>query len=167
MSKTKINFLVLFLIFIGLINAHDFYYDFQEYGHSHVHLTIEALTILCSILGVSLLLREVYFRRRENENLQQELTNTQINLNQMSDNLRKVRSEYSKVIQEQLNEWELTPSEREVALLLLKGLSFEEIASVRETKEKTVRQQATAIYRKSGLNGRHAFAAWFFEDFLT
>jgi len=53
-----------------------------------------------------------------------------------------------------------------VALLLLKGLSFEEIASVRDTKEKTVRQQASSIYRKSGLNGRHEFAAWFFEDFL-
>ena len=49
---------------------------------------------------------------------------------------------------------------------LLKGLSFDEIATVRDTKEKTVRQQATAIYRKSGLNGRHEFAAWFFEDFL-
>jgi len=52
------------------------------------------------------------------------------------------------------------------AMLLLKGLSFEEIASVRDTKEKTVRQHATAIYRKSGLNGRHEFSAWFFEDFL-
>ncbi|MGB0849457.1 MAG: helix-turn-helix transcriptional regulator, partial [Thiolinea sp.] len=63
-------------------------------------------------------------------------------------------------------DWVLTPSETEVAMLLLKGLSFEEIAGVRDTKEKTVRQQATAIYRKSGLNGRHEFAAWFFEDFL-
>ncbi|WP_242632863.1 helix-turn-helix transcriptional regulator [Thiothrix fructosivorans] len=74
--------------------------------------------------------------------------------------------QYSEVIQEQLTTWEFTPSEKEIALLLLKGLSFEEIAGIRDAKEKTVRQQATAIYRKSGLNGRHEFAAWFFEDFL-
>ena len=74
--------------------------------------------------------------------------------------------QYGEVIQEQLSAWDLTQSEKDVALLLLKGLSFEEIATVRDTKEKTVRQQATAIYRKSGLTGRHEFAAWFFEDFL-
>jgi DNA-binding CsgD family transcriptional regulator len=37
---------------------------------------------------------------------------------------------------------------------------------VRDTHEKTVRQQASAIYRKAGVSGRHAFAAWFIEDFL-
>jgi DNA-binding NarL/FixJ family response regulator len=53
-----------------------------------------------------------------------------------------------------------------VAILLLKGLSFKEIAGVRETREKTVRQQASSIYKKAGVSGRHAFAAWFIEDFL-
>jgi DNA-binding CsgD family transcriptional regulator len=52
-------------------------------------------------------------------------------------------------------------------LLLLKGLSFNEISAIRETKEKTVRQQASEIYKKAGVVGRHAFAAWFFEDFLN
>ena len=49
---------------------------------------------------------------------------------------------------------------------MLKGLSFKEIAALRQTREKTVRAQASAIYRKAGVNGRHAFAAWFIEDFL-
>ena len=88
------------------------------------------------------------------------------NLSQSNDKLKAMSKQYREVINHQLIDWELTPSEKEVAMLLLKGLSFEEIAGVRETKEKTVRQQATAIYRKSGLNGRHEFAAWFFEDFL-
>ena len=56
--------------------------------------------------------------------------------------------------------------ELSVAMLLLKGLSFKEIASVRSTMEKTVRQQASAIYRKAKVNGRHAFSAWFIEDLL-
>lgn len=51
-------------------------------------------------------------------------------------------------------------------MLLLKGLSFKEIASVRDTMEKTVRQQASTIYRKANVSGRHAFSAWFIEDLL-
>ena len=62
--------------------------------------------------------------------------------------------------------WGLTKSEQEVAMLLLKGLSFREISEVRDTKEKTVRQQASSIYVKANVDGRHEFAAWFLEDFM-
>jgi len=51
-------------------------------------------------------------------------------------------------------------------MLLLKGLSFKEIAALRITLEKTVRQQASSIYRKSGISGRHELAAWCIEDYL-
>ena len=49
---------------------------------------------------------------------------------------------------------------------MLKGLSFREIAELRETREKTVRQQASSVYRKAGVAGRNELAAWFFEDML-
>jgi DNA-binding NarL/FixJ family response regulator len=42
----------------------------------------------------------------------------------------------------------LTGSEIEVGWLLLKGLSLKEIAIVRSTQEKTVRQQASSIDSK-------------------
>jgi DNA-binding NarL/FixJ family response regulator len=38
---------------------------------------------------------------------------------------------------------------------------------IRDTKEKTVRQQASHLYTKSGLAGRHVLAAYFLEDLLT
>lgn len=72
----------------------------------------------------------------------------------------------SAAIDEQLERWGLTRSEKEVALLLLKGLSIKEVAGVREVAEKTVRHQALAIYRKSGLSGRAELAAFFLEDLL-
>ena len=62
--------------------------------------------------------------------------------------------------------WSLTPAERDVALLQLKGLRHKEIADLRKTSERTVRQQALAVYRKSGLNGRNDLAAFFLEDLL-
>ena len=57
--------------------------------------------------------------------------------------------------------------EREVALLLLKGLSTRDIADLRETREATVRQQAQGVYRKAQLEGRAELAAFFLEDLLA
>src|SRR6185295_15363492 len=66
----------------------------------------------------------------------------------------------------QFERWGLTPAEREVAVLQLKGLRHKAIAELRNTSERTVRQQALAIYRKSGLSGRTDLAAFFLEDLL-
>ncbi len=72
----------------------------------------------------------------------------------------------SAAIDRQLEHWSLSPAEKAVALLLLKGLSHKEIAVIREVNETTVRQQARAIYRKAGLSGRNDLAAFFLEDLL-
>lgn len=166
MSSINNKFFIAFLVFIVVVNIHDFYNDFIEYEHNTGHLIVEAIFIVASFIGIVLIVREIQVRRCENENLQNQLNITRSDLSKSNSRLQQISREFGKAIQEQFSDWELTPSEKEVGLLLLKGLSFDEISSVRDTKEKTVRQQATSIYRKSGLNGRHAFAAWFFEDLL-
>ncbi|WMP18742.1 helix-turn-helix transcriptional regulator [Thiothrix lacustris] len=173
MPRTRDSFFIILLIILTLLNVLDFTSDYQEEDHNRLHLLMEGLIIVFSLLGISTLVREVLQRRREVDNLRGQLKITRNDLSAMNSNLSELNNklgqasrQYGEVIQEQLTAWDLTPSEKEVALLLLKGLSFDEIAGMRDTKEKTVRQQATAIYRKSGLAGRHEFAAWFFEDFL-
>ena len=69
-------------------------------------------------------------------------------------------------IDRQLCAWGLTPVERETALLLLKGCGLKEIAALQQKSERTVRQHAVAVYRKSGLSGRAELAAFFLEDLL-
>jgi len=69
-------------------------------------------------------------------------------------------------IDEQLQGWGLTPVERETALLLLKGFGHKEIAALQEKSERTVRQHAVAVYRKSGLSGRAELSGFFLEDLL-
>ena len=69
-------------------------------------------------------------------------------------------------IDEQLERWNLTPAEQEIALLLLKGLSHKEIARARGVSETTVRHQARSLYGKAGLTGRSDLAAFFLEDLL-
>ncbi len=158
-------FFVVLLVVITLMTTADLVADYAE-GTDNWHLLVEALVVVVSVFGIGFLLREYMRRQRELENLSMQLEQSNENLSESRAQLQAAGREYQQVIQKQFDEWQFTPSEKEVAALLLKGLSFDEIASVRDTKEKTVRQQATAIYRKAGLNGRHEFAAWFFEDFL-
>jgi DNA-binding CsgD family transcriptional regulator len=66
----------------------------------------------------------------------------------------------------QFEAWKLTPVEKETALLLLKGFSHKEIAALGERSERTVRQHAVQVYRKSGLGGRAELSAFFLEDLL-
>ncbi len=65
------------------------------------------------------------------------------------------------------DDWGLSASEREVALLLIKGLSVAEIARLRDTRPGTIKSQSNAIYRKAGLKSRSELAAYFVEDLLA
>jgi DNA-binding CsgD family transcriptional regulator len=65
---------------------------------------------------------------------------------------------------QQLADWELTPAEREVVVLLLRGQSHKEIAAATGRSERTVRQHAIAAYHKAGVSGRAELAAFFFGD---
>ena len=158
-------FFVALLILITVLTTSDLIGDYLE-GTDLWHLAVEAIVVLMSVGGIAYLLNVVLKRQRELDTIKAQLVETNDNLSEARKQISAAGQEYSQVIQKQFDTWQLTPSEKEVASLLLKGLSFDEIANVRNTKEKTVRQQATAIYRKSNLGSRHEFAAWFFEDFL-
>ena len=69
-------------------------------------------------------------------------------------------------INQQLDCWHLSKAEKEVALLLIKGVSLKELAEIRGTSEKTVRQQASSVYAKADLENRAELAAFFLEDLL-
>lgn len=73
---------------------------------------------------------------------------------------------FGRAIAEQFAAWDLTPAEREVGLLLLKGLSHKQIAAATGRSERTVRQHAVSLYRKSGRGGRAALAAFFLDDLI-
>ena len=73
----------------------------------------------------------------------------------------------AEVIEAQFAEWRLTPAEREIGMLALKGFDIAEIAQLRGAAQGTVRAQMTSIYSKSGMSGRAQFAAYFVEDLLA
>ncbi|HET9039853.1 MAG TPA: helix-turn-helix transcriptional regulator [Gemmatimonadales bacterium] len=80
------------------------------------------------------------------------------------DRARQSLESLGQAVNDQFERWGLTPSEREVALLLLKGHGHKQIAADTGRSERTVRQHAVTVYRKAGLGGRAELAAFFLED---
>ncbi len=69
-------------------------------------------------------------------------------------------------IDNRLDEWRLTRSEKAVAWFIIKGFRFAEIARIRGVKESTARLQATSLYAKAGVNGRAEFVAEIIQPLL-
>jgi DNA-binding CsgD family transcriptional regulator len=71
------------------------------------------------------------------------------------------------VINSQFSQWQFSASESQIALLLMKGLSLQEIADARGAKIGTVKSQCSSIYRKSELANRSELVSFFMEDLLV
>mgnify|MGYP000991462797 FL=1 len=80
--------------------------------------------------------------------------------------LRRASGAFMDLLQERFAEWALTPSEKDVALFAIKGLSTAEIAALRSTSEGTVKAQTNAIYRKAGVTGRPQLLSLFIDDLM-
>ena len=166
MLYIKEFFIMVLLAFVVTGNLMDVIYDYRE-GASVAHLSIELALVAASLVLITVLSLGVWKESRSNRRLKAELASMSEEPSPaQSPSLLAARHDLARVLQTQFEEWSLTQTEKEVALLLLKGLSFKEIASVRSTLEKTVRQQASSIYKKAGVSGRHSFSAWFIEDIL-
>lgn len=157
--------LIPFLAAIAVASGADLLADLSH-GATTEHVVKEAGIIILSLAAITWLLLDLRRQKLEIIALKQALEAKDTHPVQPKKYVMDARKNLGGVIARQFEEWSLTASEAEVGWLLLKGLSLKEIAIVRNTLEKTVRQQASAIYRKAGLDGRHAFAAWFIEDIL-
>lgn len=165
MTRVQEIAVILVLVFVGIANLSDLVIDLSH-GSSASHLIVEILVIAMSLSVILWLILHLRSQNRALEQIKQEIAAEKKHKTQSGAAGQEARDKLGEIIRRQFQYWQLTGSEQEVALLLLKGLSFKEIAGVRETHEKTVRQQASAIYKKADVNGRHAFSAWFIEDFL-
>jgi DNA-binding NarL/FixJ family response regulator len=116
---------------------------------------------------VRVLAREARDLRRHTADLGARLASSEADAARWRRDAHDLIAGLSGAIDRQLERWDLTTAEKEVALLLLKGLSHREIAGLRGVSETTVRHQARSLYRKAGLAGRSDLAAFFLEDLLV
>ncbi len=167
MLKIQFKEYYLILIFFLLLMASgiDVMNDLAE-GTDFNHVALEIVVFALSFITLGWLVFDIRRQTAEIDALREELASNQKPEHQPEKYVRDAKTNLSQVISHQFDDWQLTVSEKDVGWLLLKGLSLKEIAAIRETLEKTVRQQASSIYKKSALSGRHSFSAWFIEDAL-
>ncbi len=137
---------------------------------SLLDMFVDGLGILLTIgaaVGVALLAQRMHFQYEEKLALIRDLEIARVEGNGWRTKVQSHLAGLKVGMDKQFLEWGMTAAEREIGLLMLKGLSHKEIAALRATTEATVRQQAQSIYRKAKLPGKTAFSAYFLEDLFA
>jgi DNA-binding CsgD family transcriptional regulator len=117
-----------------------------------MHEIIEIGTVLGLILGVVMAYgfqRKVLARNRIVE-----------------DQLLMAKGEFSELLKRKFDQWDLTSSEADVAMMAIKGFSISEVSQMRGTSEGTIKAQNAAVYRKSGVAGRNQLLISLVEDLI-
>lgn len=122
-------------------------------GNELAHNTIELIAAAALTLGVGVLWRELRRLRERHA--------------RMADQLRVARGAFHDLLESRFDDWGLTPSERDVALLLVKGLTLAEIATVRGSAEGTIKAHCNKVYAKAGVSGRTELVSLFLEDLMA
>ena len=158
------------ILTIGLIlTLLDVLNDINE-GLEWRHIEHEIILSLVFVVGFAVL----YWRKKwHDKNYQAHITRATYDLlhfkrqsEEHHKKWEKLALGMGKVIDEQFLIWKLTNAERDIAFFILKGLSTVEIAAIRKSSERTVRQQCQSVYKKSNLSGRASLSAYFLEDIL-
>ena len=165
-SRFRLILLTAFVC-IGVLAAIDIVADLQE-GTELAHIIIEGFVFtiaIVSTLAISLrLFKEAKKSRRLVEEMSLELQKNREEAKEWKNETQVLLQGLGISINKQFERWGLTPTEKEVGLFLVKGLSHKEVAYIRGVSEATARQQARSIYKKAGLNGRHDLSAFFLEE---
>lgn len=125
----------------------------REFPDENTHQILELIVVILSSVSFIFHFRELrrFFKQHY----------------KIKDQMRVASGEFSRVITALFIEWQLTPAEKDVAIYLIKGMSFAEIATIRQAREGTVKAQSNALYRKAGVKGCHELLALFLDELLT
>ena len=159
--------LILFVVLLAIVigGTADLILDRPETLLS-AHVLLELTMVLGALATVTWLWLGWSRAERSVGELQRSLEERREERDRWKESAERALEGLGQAIDDQFRRWELTPSEREVALLLLKGYSHKAIARHTDRSPQTVRQHAGSVYAKAGLSGRAELAAYFLEDLI-
>lgn len=152
----------LFLV-LALFVAEDIVADVAAGFGGGLHMVLETVSLAVALVGLAAATREFYGAVRRVEALQGDLQRTRADVERWRGEAEALLARLGAALDQRFAAWGLTDAEREVAVQVLKGLSYKEIACARGTSERTVRHQALTVYRKAGVAGRAELAGRFLE----
>lgn len=136
----------------GLLLLVDIVSELPEFRDDAMHGALDVAILATLLLGSLLIANE--FRRLRARN------------QRMESGLMAASGAFAELLEAAFAGWGLTPAERDVALLAIKGFSIAEIAALRDARQGTVRAQCAAVYRKAGVSGRPQLLSHFIDDLL-
>ncbi len=119
-------------------------------AHNHGFELVITLTLMLALACTAIVLRNLLSDQKRTDGL-----------------LRVSSGSFIAMVEEYFTEWDLTPAERDVALLAIKGFMIADIAKLRATKEGTIKAHCNAIYRKARVAGRSQLLSLFIEDLIS
>lgn len=117
-----------------------------------VHLSFEVFAVFALGAGIFVTTQYMALLRERKQNA--ELS------------LHHLRKDFGGLIEEKFQRWNLTPAEKDISVLLLKGFGTSEISELRSTKLGTVKLQVHKVLQKAGATNRAEFMSMFMDDFL-
>lgn len=117
-----------------------------------VHLVFEMLAV--AGLGYATVTFRAYLRLLQAE------------AERSKETIHMLRGNFDEVLHQKFEQWGLTAAERDVTLLIIRGLSVAEIAAARNTAQGTIKAQTTSIFRKIGVGSKTELMSTIIDEFL-
>jgi DNA-binding CsgD family transcriptional regulator len=118
---------------------------------------------LLPAIGIYILIRELIQNKKD---LDQGIDTIDA-LRHQNQKLSRYHSEgFWKSAEKEFKNWNLSEKEIEIALLIFRGMSNQQIAAIRGKSLKTIENQTLSIYQKSGMTGKLEFLAYFLSPLL-
>jgi len=111
---------------------------------------------IASVLGLGLVVARLSWYLRALRYAHSEHTET----------ISLLRGQFGEVLEAKFTAWRLTRAERDVTMLILKGLSVADIAAARNTAPGTIKAQSTSIFRKVGVGSKSELLSLIIDEFL-
>ena len=151
-NNTERQITILTSMVVAVFFAYDIVGDFLEHSAKGLYFYTEVTIILMVIALVVYQFNKIIIETKE--------------VKEVNSKLLAVQTELADIIEAQFKDWRLSPAEREITWLMIKGFSFHEISDLREVSEKTIHQQSASIYKKANVHNRHELISGFIEDFI-
>ena len=166
LTKSERYILTIIFIMVSILLVGDIYEDIQE-GSSLAHVIKESFVMMLGLIGLLVLWAKYFVAKSNNLDFKVDIQKLKSDLNHYKTETLHLSEGLGNKINEQLIEWKFTKSEKDVSLLLLKGLSIRDISIARDSSEKTIKQHCTNLYQKANNKGRSELSAFFLEDILV
>ncbi|MCZ8344137.1 MAG: response regulator [Leptospira sp.] len=124
--------------------------------------TIESFIAISSLFVVFILYKELKMENLENN----QAKSTIVDLKRTNRILKNPEMGFWKEAKSQMESWNLSEAEQEIAVLLLRGFSQKQIAAVRKKSLRTIENQTSSIYAKSSMRGKLEFISYFLTPLL-